>query len=144
MRALSYRYRFECEKINKEKGTMEHYFASIIMSLKQIEEHTFGKTYETKEGTLNILGIVARDQFAEYIDIDCIELFEHDKVMDDKERMGYIMFRNGQWIFEVEDTLEVVPLEKCYWYIRKIGTRWGDNENGEVRRYDFKGFEEII
>jgi hypothetical protein len=114
------------------------------MSLNEVEKHNFKKKYDTIKGEVKVLNIIARDQFAEYIDELCIELFENDKCMDDKERIGYIIFKNAQWVWETEDGKEAVPLEKCYWHIRKIGTRWGDDNNGEIRRYDMKGFEEII
>jgi len=143
MRAVSFRYRLECELVNKDANKIDHYFASIVMSLKDIEERPPARKYHTQHGELTILGIVARDQFAEYIDESCQELFENDKCMDEKERIGFIMMRNGQWVWEQEDGTSE-PLEKVYWHIRKIGTRWGNDETGEVRRYDLKGFEEII
>ena len=143
MRVISFRYRFECEFVDVEKQILEHYFVSIIMPLNEIEKHDFKKVYDTPRGEVKILNVIAKDQFAEYIDEACIELYENDKCMDELERIGYIVFKNAQFVFEIEDSKETIPLEKCYWHIRKIGTRFGD-DSGEVRRYDLKGFEEIL
>ena len=144
MRAISFRYRFECELVNKDTNVMEHYFTCLILSLKQIEDLVFKRVHDTKQGTVTILGITARDQFSEYIDEACVELYENDRCMDELERMGYIELKNGQWVWVLEDGKEALPLDKHYWHLRKIGTRWGDDAQGELRRYDMKGFEEIM
>lgn len=153
MRDIRFRYMISCELIDKENNVIKEYIAPTYLMLKEIEEVKILKEYKLKDGNiLKIRDIIARDMFTGYIDVDSEEIFENDKCINQMdERIGYIMFIKGQWVFEIEadsmntvGKVENIPLESCHWIIRKIGTRYGNDNKGELRKYSIGDWEEIV
>ena len=152
MRDIRFRYMISCEIIDKNKKTIKQYIAPTYLMLKEIEEIKILKEYKLRDGSiLYVRDIIARDLYTGYLDVDSEEIFENDKCISQMdERIGYIMFVKGQWIFEIEaDSMKTVgkvenmSLETCHWIIRRIGTRYGNDDKGELKKYKLGEWEEI-
>jgi len=150
---IRFRYMIECELVDKDNNFIKTYIAPTYLMLREIEEIKILKEYKLKNNNiLRINAIIARDEFTEYLDINSEEIYENDKCISQMdERIGYIMFIKGQWIFKIETDgaqtmagIEDIPLETCHWIIRRIGTRYGNDDKGEMRKYKLGDWEEIL
>ena len=145
MRDCRFRYRFHCQLIDNVDNKIYDYFASKILSLIQIEDMKFYKEYKVESGILKILGIVARDEATGYLDETQQDIFESDRCIDELDRIGYVCFRKGRWTWAIEgDSGEELELESHWWHIKIFGTIYGDDNLGEIKKFNTKGWEEII
>jgi|SRR5271157_2104160 len=148
MRDIRFRYRILCELVTG--SGVEDKILPYYLSLKDVEDRNFLQRFKSNKGNIKILQVVSRDQYTEFLDMDGNELYEGDKCLFDVTadgKIGYIVMYKGKWSLEIDiDTKkEWKDLYSISFCIKKVGTKYGDDESGgELRKYYAKDLDEIL
>ena len=145
MRDIRFRYRIECEVTTE--NSVENKILPYYLSIRDIEQRKFLKQFKIVKGNVRIRQIISRDEYTSFLDVEGNELYESDKVCKDNEQLGIILMRQGKWIVDFEESENyaacVIDVGSVAFCIKKVGTIYGDDEQGSVKRYFEEGFKKI-